>query len=142
MNVAAQVVVEGGGSVVSESWCVVRTDASFQALQTALDYACSAGADCSVLQPIGLCFLPNSIQAHASHVFNSFYQKKGRALGSCDFAGTATIAQGDLSMIPSPLPFTFLYIYCVAIGIGSGVDNNLVYKESGTFIMDEILVLL
>ncbi|XP_019462956.1 PREDICTED: PLASMODESMATA CALLOSE-BINDING PROTEIN 3-like [Lupinus angustifolius] len=97
MNVAAQVVVEGGGSVVSESWCVVRTDASFQALQTALDYACSAGADCSVLQPIGLCFLPNSIQAHASHVFNSFYQKKGRALGSCDFAGTATIAQGDLS---------------------------------------------
>ncbi|OIW00589.1 hypothetical protein TanjilG_14815 [Lupinus angustifolius] len=96
MNVAAQVVV-GGGSVVGESWCLVRTDASFQALQTALDYACSAGADCSVLQPNGLCFLPNTIEAHASYAFNSFYQRKGRAPGSCDFAGTATIAQSDPS---------------------------------------------
>ncbi|KAE9610448.1 putative X8 domain-containing protein [Lupinus albus] len=70
-----------------------------------LDYACDAGADCSVLQPNGFCFLPNTIQAHASFAFNSFYHRKGRAPGSCHFIATAIIAQTDPSMIPSPLPF-------------------------------------
>ncbi|KAK7318945.1 hypothetical protein RJT34_03654 [Clitoria ternatea] len=88
------VVGQGAGS---GSWCVARSDASNQALQTALDYACGAGADCLPLQSEGLCFLPNTIQAHASYAFNSFYQKKARAPGSCDFAGTATIAQSDPS---------------------------------------------
>ncbi|KAK7247096.1 hypothetical protein RIF29_41973 [Crotalaria pallida] len=91
----AQVFGVGGGN--GASWCVARSDASYQALQTALDYACGSGADCTVLQPNGLCFLPNTIQAHASYAFNSYYQKKGRAPGSCDFAGTATIAQSDPS---------------------------------------------
>ncbi|XP_061355494.1 PLASMODESMATA CALLOSE-BINDING PROTEIN 2 [Gastrolobium bilobum] len=86
--------VDGQGSA---SWCVARSDASNQALQTALDYACGAGADCFPLQPDGLCFLPNTIQAHASYAFNSFYQRKNRAPGSCDFSGTATIAQSDPS---------------------------------------------
>lgn len=89
MNVNGQ-----GGSA---SWCVVRSDASFNALQTALDYACGAGADCLPLQPDGLCFLPNTIQAHASYAFNSYYQKRARAPGSCEFSGTATIAQSDPS---------------------------------------------
>lgn len=93
MNVNGQ-----GGSA---SWCVVRSDASFNALQTALDYACGAGADCLPLQPDGLCFLPNTIQAHASYAFNSYYQKRARAPGSCDFSGTSTIAQTD----PSNQPF-------------------------------------
>ncbi|MED6180877.1 hypothetical protein PIB30_014211 [Stylosanthes scabra] len=79
------------------TWCVARSDASNQALQTALDYACGSGADCFPLQSNGLCFLPNTIQAHASYAFNSFYQRKGRAPGSCDFSGTATIAQSDPS---------------------------------------------
>ncbi|TKY59990.1 PLASMODESMATA CALLOSE-BINDING PROTEIN 3 [Spatholobus suberectus] len=84
---------QGGGA----SWCVARSDASNDALQTALDYACGAGADCLSLQAEGLCFLPNTIQAHASYAFNSFYQRKARAPGSCDFAGTATIATSDPS---------------------------------------------
>ncbi|XP_015958207.1 PLASMODESMATA CALLOSE-BINDING PROTEIN 3 [Arachis duranensis] len=79
------------------TWCVARSDASNQALQTALDYACGSGADCFPLQANGLCFLPNTIQAHASYAFNSYYQRRGRAPGSCDFAGTATIAQSDPS---------------------------------------------
>ncbi|XP_045821189.1 PLASMODESMATA CALLOSE-BINDING PROTEIN 1-like [Trifolium pratense] len=86
-----------GQQVGSASWCVVRSDASFNALQTALDYACGAGADCLPLQPDGLCFLPNTIQAHASYAFNSYYQKRARAPGSCEFSGTATIAQTDPS---------------------------------------------
>ncbi|KAF3960750.1 hypothetical protein CMV_014563 [Castanea mollissima] len=85
------VVVEGA------SWCVARSDASNQALQTALDYACGSGADCTPLQSNGLCFLPNTIQAHASYAFNSYFQRKAMAPGSCDFSAAATIAQTDPS---------------------------------------------
>ncbi|KAK7359269.1 hypothetical protein VNO77_01222 [Canavalia gladiata] len=85
-------VAQGGAS-----WCVARSDATTEALQTALDYACGSGADCLSLQPDGLCFLPNTIQAHTSYAFNSYYQRRARAPGSCDFAGTATIAQSDPS---------------------------------------------
>ncbi|KAK7400102.1 hypothetical protein VNO78_11302 [Psophocarpus tetragonolobus] len=84
---------EGG----TATWCVARSDASNDALQTALDYACGAGADCLPLQAEGLCFLPNTIQAHASYAFNSYYQRRARAPGSCDFAATATIATSDPS---------------------------------------------
>lgn len=91
-----------GGAVflavaVEGNWCVARSDASNQALQTALDYACGSGADCTPLQSNGLCFLPNSIQAHASYAFNSYFQRKGMAPGSCDFSGTATVAKTDPS---------------------------------------------
>lgn len=92
--VAANVPVEGTGS---SSWCVARSDASNQALQTALDYACGTGADCTPIQSNGLCYLPNTIQAHASYAFNSYFQRKGMAPGSCDFSGTATIARTDPS---------------------------------------------
>ncbi|XP_027347723.1 PLASMODESMATA CALLOSE-BINDING PROTEIN 1-like [Abrus precatorius] len=92
--VTKNAVAQGQGGA---SWCVARSDASNEALQTALDYACGSGADCLPLQPEGLCFLPNTIQAHASYAFNSFFQLKARAPGSCDFAGTATIAQSDPS---------------------------------------------
>ncbi|KAL8162868.1 hypothetical protein V2J09_014357 [Rumex salicifolius] len=78
-------------------WCVARSDAGDDALQAALDYACSAGADCAPLQSTGLCFLPNTFQAHASYAFNSLYQRKNMAAGSCDFAGTSIIAKTDPS---------------------------------------------
>ncbi|KAJ6290032.1 hypothetical protein OIU78_025866 [Salix suchowensis] len=85
-------------AAVEGNWCVARSDASTQALQTALDYACGSGADCTPLQPNnGLCFLPNTIQAHASYAFNSYFQRKGMAPGSCDFSGTATVAKTDPS---------------------------------------------
>ncbi|XP_039009096.1 PLASMODESMATA CALLOSE-BINDING PROTEIN 3-like [Hibiscus syriacus] len=83
--------------VQGASWCVARSDASYKALQTALDYACASGADCTPLQSDGLCFLPNTIQAHASYAFNSYYQRRAMTPGSCDFAGTATVAKTDPS---------------------------------------------
>ncbi|KAL7175346.1 hypothetical protein ACSBR2_029029 [Camellia fascicularis] len=48
----------GGG--VEATWCVTRSDASDQALQTALDYACGAGAGCGPIQSSGLCYLPSN----------------------------------------------------------------------------------
>ncbi|XP_038721280.1 PLASMODESMATA CALLOSE-BINDING PROTEIN 3-like [Tripterygium wilfordii] len=89
-----------GGALVSSvegNWCVARSDASNQALQGALDYACESGADCTPIQPNGLCSLPNTIQAHASYAYNSFFQRKAMAPGSCDFSGTATVAKTDPS---------------------------------------------
>lgn len=104
MNVA---IVCGQGA----TWCVARSDASNDVLQTALDYACGVGgADCFPLQPDQLCFLPNTIQAHASYAFNSFYQRKTRAPGSCDFSGTATIATTDPSMHHSVFALFFALI--------------------------------
>ncbi|CAN4095040.1 unnamed protein product [Withania somnifera] len=79
------------------TWCVVRSDASNEALQRGLDYACSNGADCAPIQSSGLCYLPNTIQNHASYAFNSFYQRSNMAPGSCQFAGTATFAKTDPS---------------------------------------------
>ncbi|TMX03590.1 hypothetical protein EJD97_015704 [Solanum chilense] len=82
---------------VKATWCVARSDASEESLQNALDYACFSGADCAPVLENGLCYLPNTIQAHASYAFNGFYQRMNRAPGSCDFAGTATIAKTDPS---------------------------------------------
>ncbi|XP_068331400.1 PLASMODESMATA CALLOSE-BINDING PROTEIN 3-like [Pyrus communis] len=99
MDMLGILAVDGANSPTSSSttWCVARSDASTQALQTALDYACGAGADCSPIQSDGLCYLPNTIQAHASYAFDSYYQRQAKAPSSCGFSGTATIAQTDPS---------------------------------------------
>ncbi|KAF3623351.1 Carbohydrate-binding X8 domain superfamily protein isoform 2, partial [Capsicum annuum] len=78
-------------------WCVVRSDASHQALQRGLDYACGNGADCAPIQSTGLCYLPNTIQNHAAYAYNSYYQRNNMAPGSCHFSGTATFAKTDPS---------------------------------------------
>ncbi|XP_059632165.1 PLASMODESMATA CALLOSE-BINDING PROTEIN 3-like [Cornus florida] len=84
-------------TVEAATWCVARSGVGAVALQTSLDYACGAGADCAPIQPSGLCYLPNTVEAHASYAFNSFYQRKAMAPGSCDFSGTSTLAGTDPS---------------------------------------------
>ncbi|KAH9617645.1 hypothetical protein KSS87_012241 [Heliosperma pusillum] len=83
--------------VVEGLWCVARSDATDTVLQSGLDYACAAGADCTPLQQSGLCFLPNTLQAHASYAYNSFFQRNNGATGSCEFSGSATLAKTDPS---------------------------------------------
>ncbi|KAH9619401.1 hypothetical protein KSS87_014693 [Heliosperma pusillum] len=82
-----------------ETWCVANAEAGEGKLQGALDYACGEGAaDCRQIQPGATCYDPNTLVAHASFAFNSFYQKSKRALGSCDFEGAALLVNHPPSM--------------------------------------------
>ncbi|KAK1282512.1 Glucan endo-1,3-beta-glucosidase 12 [Acorus calamus] len=74
------------------TWCVASAGASISDLQVALDWACGSGsADCGPVQNGGPCFEPNTLAAHASFAFNSYYQQNGNSDIACNFGGTARI---------------------------------------------------
>lgn len=89
----------GTPSGSGQTWCVAKSGVPEDALQNALDYACGiGGADCSTIQMSGSCYNPNSLQAHASYAFNSYYQKNPGPT-SCDFGGTAMVVTTNPSKL-------------------------------------------
>ncbi|KAL5804042.1 hypothetical protein ACOSQ3_030842 [Xanthoceras sorbifolium] len=93
----SQVPIGSGGGEVSgaaagQTWCVANGQAAEEKLQKAIDYACGeGGADCRPIQDGATCYDPNTLEAHASYAFNSYYQKNSRKAGSCDFGGAAYV---------------------------------------------------
>ncbi|XP_011650157.1 PLASMODESMATA CALLOSE-BINDING PROTEIN 3-like isoform X1 [Cucumis sativus] len=102
----------------SATWCVCKNGVSDATLQKALDYACGAGADCSLIRQNAACFLPNTVRAHCSYAVNSYFQKKGQTQGSCDFAGVAAISTTDPSAAGCSYPSS---AGCYFRGNGGGV---------------------
>ncbi|MBA0612382.1 hypothetical protein Godav_012985 [Gossypium davidsonii] len=78
-------------------WCVAKPSVPDPIIQEAMNYACAAGADCDSIQPSGSCFQPDSLFAHASYAFNSYWQKSKLDGGSCEFGGTAILVAIDPS---------------------------------------------
>ncbi|KAJ8445767.1 hypothetical protein Cgig2_026094 [Carnegiea gigantea] len=67
--------IGGGGGGEQRTWCVAKPSVPDPILQEALNYACGSGADCGPIQPNGQCYQPNSLLAHASYAFNSYWQR-------------------------------------------------------------------
>lgn len=78
-------------------WCVARPTVPEPVLQRSMDYACGTGADCRSIRPNGPCFVPNTLVAHASYAFNSYWQRTKILGGTCDFSGTAMLITVDPS---------------------------------------------
>ncbi|KAM7251075.1 hypothetical protein ACFE04_022958 [Oxalis oulophora] len=80
-------------------WCVVKPSVPDPIVQEAMSYACGSGADCDSILPDGACFEPNTLWAHASYAFNSYWQRTKVAGGSCSFGGTSMLVTVDPSKV-------------------------------------------
>ncbi|XP_038711277.1 glucan endo-1,3-beta-glucosidase 1 [Tripterygium wilfordii] len=95
--------VSGSGTFLAndttnQTYCIAMDTVDSKTIQAALDWACGPGrANCSEIQPGETCYQPNNVRSHASYAFDSYFQKEGRAAGSCDFKGAATITTTDPS---------------------------------------------
>lgn len=94
------------------------------ALQSGIDYACGmGGADCTALQPMGSCYNPNTLQAHASYAFNAYFQRNPSA-ASCDFGGAG--------MLVSNNPSSGSCMYQTSSGSTSGAGYSPTSPMTGT----------
>ncbi|KAG8391262.1 hypothetical protein BUALT_Bualt01G0169800 [Buddleja alternifolia] len=86
------------GANSSTSFCIARQGADESALQDGINWACGQGrADCAAIQQGQPCYMPNTLQNHASYAYNDYYQRMRGSGGTCDFGGSATLTTADPS---------------------------------------------
>ncbi|KAI9116522.1 hypothetical protein K1719_012689 [Acacia pycnantha] len=78
-------------------WCVAKPSVPDPILLEAMSYACGSGADCKPIGPNGPCFEPDTVIAHTSFAYNSFWQNTKATSGKCDFGGTGMLVSEDPS---------------------------------------------
>ncbi|KAL8255540.1 hypothetical protein R6Q59_030607 [Mikania micrantha] len=82
----------------SGGFCVARKGADSSSLQDGLNWACGPGqANCSAIQTGQPCYIPDTVENHASYAYNDYYQKMRGVGGTCDFGGTAITTMIDPS---------------------------------------------
>ncbi|XP_031399245.1 glucan endo-1,3-beta-glucosidase 2 isoform X2 [Punica granatum] len=82
----------------NQTYCAAKEGADQKMLQAALDWACGAGkVDCSPLMQGGPCYEPDTVMAHATYAFDTYYHQMGKAPGTCDFNGVAAITTSNPS---------------------------------------------
>lgn len=81
-----------------EEWCIADEQTPADELKMALDWACGkGGADCSKIQVNQACYLPNTLEHHASYAFNNYYQKFKQQGATCYFNAAAMVTALDPS---------------------------------------------
>ncbi|KAK1606533.1 hypothetical protein QYE76_030206 [Lolium multiflorum] len=119
-------------------WCVLATGKPVNetAVEAGLNYACGQGgtATCAAIQPGGTCFEPNTLDAHASYAFNSYWQQFKKTGATCSFNGLAETTTNDPShgscKFPTSSDETVKGEWCV-LEIGSGNAVNETAVEAG-----------
>ncbi|KAB5544572.1 hypothetical protein DKX38_012684 [Salix brachista] len=112
----------------SATYCICKDGIADAQLQKALDYACGAGADCTQILQSGPCYQPNTVKDHCSYAVNSYFQKKGQAVGSCDFSATATTS----ATAPTNVSTGCTYPASATPSTGTGNSTNSGTAPTGT----------
>lgn len=69
-------------------------------LQENIDFACGQkGVDCTAIRPGGVCYEPDTVQAHAAYAMNLYFQANGQHAFDCDFGQTGIVTIADPSKI-------------------------------------------
>ncbi|GFS39527.1 O-Glycosyl hydrolases family 17 protein [Actinidia rufa] len=93
----------GSGSVLandttSQTYCAAKDGADEKMLQAALDWACGPGkVNCSLLLQGQPCYEPDTVVAHATYAFDTYYHQMGKGPGTCEFNGVAAITTSNPS---------------------------------------------
>ncbi|KAM7271677.1 hypothetical protein ACFE04_030891 [Oxalis oulophora] len=89
---------QGNSGDSIKTWCVAKPSASDEQLIANIEFSCNYVDDqCSILEPGQPCFLPYTLNNHASVAMNLYYQSVGGHNWNCDFNDTGLPTTSDPS---------------------------------------------